>query len=117
MENTPLGIETLKKALGFMLGLGTELASALEDGKVSMAEGLGFIDNLFAIPGLVKDRKQLVDELKNLSDDERQELFTYAAQEFDLANDEVESVVEQALATAQSILELAISIKDLKNKS
>lgn len=109
-----LGTENLKKVLAFALGLGNELAKGFEDGKLSLVEGMGLADNLLAIPGLISARKEILAELKDLDAAERQELFDYVKQEFDLPDDRIEAIVEEALGLVENIVAIIYTFQQLK---
>jgi hypothetical protein len=108
-----LGIENLKKAVKFAIDLGEQFATSLADG-FQWTDSFSFVDELIQVPGLLKSGKDVVAELKDLDATERQELYDYIKEEFDIADDKVEDVVEQALATAVSVLLLVDKVKALK---
>lgn len=109
-----LGIENLKKLVKFSLDLTENIASALKDGKITTTEIFGFLPELMQVPGVVKSWKDITAELKELSPQDRQALYEYAADEFDLENKNVESFVEDALLQAISLISLVEKFKTLK---
>jgi hypothetical protein len=108
-----LGIENLKKMVKLSLDLTEQIANSTADGW-QWTDTLSFIDELAAIPGVVKSWKDVSLELKDLSPEEREELYTYVVDEFDLPNDKVELFVENALLQAISLISLVEQFKELK---
>lgn len=108
------GVENLKKLLKFSCDLTKQIATALEDGKFTWPESLGFVDEVAEIPGVVKSFPAIQKELSELSEDERKELVDYFAQEFDLPNDKAELNIEHALSVAIGLVAL---VETWNNKS
>lgn len=98
------GIENLKKVLAFGIKVGTDISADLEDGKISLQEGLGLIPDLMGLPDLIANKQAIIDEAKDLSTDEIKELATYA-----------EGAIneESVVATIEDALNLIISAKNL----
>jgi len=93
-----IGIEVLKNDIVILAKLIKKVDVALDDNKVSFSEAIGLA---FELPGLfkvVKSYKDVVEELKDLTPDEVEELNVHFANEFDIANDAAEEVVEQVLS-------------------
>ena len=106
------GIEILKKAVKTGLNLGHQIVTAGEDG-FQWTDAFGFIDDVQAVAGVVKDGKEIVAELKDLTDEERTELYDYIQNEFDIPDDKIEGVIEDSLAISFSIVSLIGKIKAL----
>lgn len=103
-----LGIDNLKKAGKFGVGLGMQIEKALADGKFTWTDLPGFVDELLEIPGIVNNREAIVAEFKDLTIDERAELLAYLKQEFDLADDVLESKIEKGLDIAFALLSFLV---------
>lgn len=101
-----LGIENLKKAVKFGIDLGEQFDKALADNKFQWTDSFGFFDELIQVPGLIKDGKVIVAELKDLDTVEKDELIVFIQEEFDIENDKAEAEIEAALKTVAGILEL-----------
>ena len=108
-----LGIENLKKAAKTVIKLSESIEKAADDGKVTLAEALGVgVSNFAGIVGVFKNGKEIAREFKDLSQAERDELISYVKQEFDLENDNIEEIVEQAFVTANEVANLVNVIKN-----
>lgn len=91
-----VGIENLKKDLGVLIGIAQKVSEALEDGKVNIFEGIGLAITAVKAWKITKDYDELKAEYEDLDEDEILELHTYFVAEFDLANDKIENIIEQA---------------------
>lgn len=109
------GVLNLKKLIKFACDFTRQVATALEDGKFQLMEATGFFDEILQIPGVVKSFPAIKDELKDLSPEERQELYDYLAVEFDIPNDRVEVFVENSILFTISAVVLFEQWKALKN--
>lgn len=109
-----LGIENLKKLVKFPLDLTKQIASSTSDGW-QITDLFAFVDELAAIPGIVKSWKDIQAELKDLDGDERKMLYDFVVTEFDIPNDKVELFVENALLNVVSLIALYEQFKALKN--
>jgi len=90
------GIDNLKTALGFAIGLGEKLESALaDDGKVTWNELFGFIPILTSVPAVIKAAPELLKEFDDLDDAEMADLTLWLETELDLQNDKIEDYIEE----------------------
>lgn len=105
MADEKLGVENLKKAVKFSIELGQQFEKSGKDGW-SWTDSFDFVDEAMALPGIAKAGSSIAAELKDLSNEERDELNAYVAEEFDLENDKVEGIVEDSLNIAFSIVSL-----------
>lgn len=108
------GIENLKKLIKFGCDLTKQITTALGDGW-QWTDAFGFVDEIAAIPGIVKSFPAIQQELSELSPEERQELYDYLQEEFDIPNDRVEVFVENSLSLAIAAVALVEQWKALKN--
>lgn len=111
---TMYGIENLKKLIKFGCDLTKQISTSLADGW-SWIDAFGFVDEVAAIPGVVKSFPAIQLELSELSTEERQELYDYLVEEFDIPNDRVEVVLENSIALAIAAVALVEQWKALKN--
>lgn len=109
-----LGIENLKKLIDLGLRIPKEIADVTEDGKVTIGEVFGFLPVATEIIAVSKSWKDVVAEFKDLDDQEKQSLYQYFADKFDLPNDKVELFVEHALLQAITLIKLVEEFKALK---
>lgn len=108
------GTKNLKKMLKLVANIMTEAADDLKDGKISWVEGLGFVDELMQLPGIVKTWPAIKQEIGELSTAERTDLYDYAVEIFDIPNDRAEEFVEKTLAWVIDGVNLWGMRKDLK---
>ncbi len=101
-------MENLKKALGTIINVAEKSELALQDGKISIAEGVGIAMSSIGFIGIVKNAKDLFNEYTALSEAEKIELYNWFEIEFDLVNDSVENVVE-------SVFKVLLNLNDLWN--
>lgn len=91
-----LGIEQIKKVLKATFKIITKIEEAKEsDNKVTLMEAGGIV--MTSVPdayNAVRNGRVLFEELKDLDDEERMELQTWFATEFDLADDVAEEKIE-----------------------
>jgi hypothetical protein len=118
-EKSPLnqykmyGVENLKKAVGFGLNLTEQIEKAGRDG-FTWTDFLGFIDEIFQIPGIIANGDEIGRELKDLTEAEKEELISYAVAEFDIPNDKVEAIVEDALKLAFTVVAMVVKWRTIK---
>ena len=106
------GIENLKIALGFAIGLGEKIEKALaDDGKITWNELFSFIPVLTGVPAVIKAAPQLLDEFKDLSEAEKAELHDWLVTELDLDNDKLEEYIEKGFELLLALSAL-INIKE-----
>lgn len=108
------GIENLKKIVLFALGLTAQIAKAMEDGKFAWTESFGFVDELIQIPGVVKSFPAVKQEVADLDEAERKELYDFIVANFDLPNDKLEATIEHSLAFTIAAAALYEQWRDLK---
>lgn len=108
-----VGIENLKLAVKFALGLTKGVVEKLDDKKLTLWEIISLGPQLLALPGLIQNASDLYDELQDLTDEETDELFEYAKEEFDLTDENVENVIEKAFDLVNALADLAFAVKAL----
>ena len=96
MENE-YGIDNLKKAIDTTAEFGEELEDALDDGKISTWEAIGFIDNLKDIAEIVSSWDEIGKEVMDLNKEENAQLIAYAVDTYDLKSDKAERLVESSI--------------------
>ena len=95
------GIKETKEAVAAFIGIGNALGKALEDGKIGLTDAPHFIAAAMKIPAGISGWKSIPAELGDLDDTERTEILEFAKSEFDIPQDKIEAIVEDALALAQ----------------
>jgi hypothetical protein len=110
------GIATLKKALKFLFDVAKSAEVKLEDSKLSFPEMVTLAYDARGVLDLIKERKELGEEIVDVTDEEFDELVIWAKEEFELDNDEVEALVEDLLDFIAQGTKVFWDIKDLLNK-
>ena len=108
-----LGIENLKKVAKVGIDIGEQLHESAKNG-LNWRDSFDFIDEGIALVATIGSFDEAEKEFADLDDTERQELYDYISDEFDIDKDKVERVVEDALNVGFSILRLIASIKAAK---
>ena len=108
-----LGIEALKNVIGAGFGLTErikEITAETSAGgkKVTIPEIIGSVGEMYDIAQAVLQAKQAYEEVKDLSEEEKDELIAWAATEFDVADDKVEALVIQCILC---VLEIAKTVE------
>lgn len=109
------GTENLKKVITVACDFAKQAASSLSDGW-QWTDFFSFVDEMAAIPGAVKSLAHVKEELANLSTEERIEIHAHFVAKFELPNEHVEAIIEDAVAWALSTLELVERFKALNSK-
>jgi DNA-directed RNA polymerase subunit F len=105
-----LGIEKLKKAVSLSISMSAELSHIK---KINILTALGLLGELKELLDMVKNRKDVLAELKDLSPVERTELLEYIKEEFSIPNDKLESFIEYSLTWAESTITMIEMTKTL----
>lgn len=97
-----MGIENIKTLLGFLIGIAHRADKVTaEDSaggkKITGTEWLGSVTLLTGVPAVIRAIPELNDELNDLDDEERTELYEWVKEEFDISNDKLEAVIENAV--------------------
>lgn len=91
------GVETLKTALRWAFNATKQVSDSSADGW-QWTDGFSFVDDILALPGIIKDGNLIKDELLDLSPGERNELNDWVKQNFNLPeNADIEMWVEDLL--------------------
>ena len=92
------GVEELKKAVTIAIRLGQSITEALEDEKITFLEGasIGIGAGMDAIK-VVKNAKQIWNEIQDLQESELAEIRAHVAEKFDIPNDKLEETITETL--------------------
>ena len=104
-------MENLKDALATVINIAEKVDESLEDGKISIGEGVGIAFSAIGLIKVIKDIKPLMTEYTELTDDQKTELAEWFKNEFDLRNDNVEEIVEMVFASLLSLGDIFDSFK------
>jgi hypothetical protein len=99
MEKLP--IDEVKKLISSLAKVSNKVDDALEDDKITKAEGIGIaLSSLPDLFNVISNGKAIKAEFKDIDAEERKELIEFAANEFDLSNDQAEEAIEDIFAAA-----------------
>lgn len=101
----------LKELLSFGLSLIQAGESALADGKFDLTDVVKFWTPLQKFNDAIEGIGNIPGSLSDLSSEDAEYIYEWAQQEFDLENDNLESIVEKGL---NIVLTLLSAISDLK---
>lgn len=117
METEKLGIDNLKVAIVAAITLAEKIENKLEDGKITIIEALNIGTSSFgSIIKVIKSGTKIRDEFLDLDSNEKEELIALIELELDFDNDNLEVIVENAIAFLLSLEGLIRSINDLRTK-
>jgi len=105
MSEEQYGIEEVQDFLKFGFAFAEGMTKALEDGKWNwLSDSLLMIPALAKAPAAFDDLELLKNQLLDISKTEKEELVSWAMEEFDIAEDEVEEKIEDSLELVFHIL-------------
>lgn len=102
-------MKNLKKALKTVIETSEVTLESLADGKISIWEGLKISKKAIGFISAVKNFPEIKKEYLGLSDAQKVELVEWFTEEFDIADDKVEEIVEM-------IFEALLRLSDLFDK-
>ncbi len=104
-------MENIKEALKAIVTITEKTDNALEDGRVSIAEGISIAMSALGLIKVVKTFGTLKTEFLNLTGEQKNELGKWFAGEFHLRNDKTEEIIEQVF---NAFLQLSDSLDLIK---
>ena len=111
MNTKTYGIKETKELVAFGINLGEALDKSLSDGSFTF-EDLTHFFAAFSSAGIaLEDIGKVPKEIADLDTAEMVELNQYVADEFDIANDKLEAVIEKSLSAVFIIYELILLFK------
>lgn len=108
-----MGYEQTKDWVVFIAKLSNGLSKAMEDGKIGIGDAISLLPAMSAAFPALAGSGEIMSEISDLDESERQELVAVFKEELDLADDQVEAYAESGFEIATK---LAKFIVDLKNK-
>lgn len=87
----------LKEATTTIVSLAVELNADFEDGKLSLKEAVGLLDNFIQMRIFFTRFNELRSEVKNMTPAQREYLKNHVAAELEIPNDRAEKIVEAAV--------------------
>jgi len=98
-----LGIKETKELIKFASDLGEGIGKSLEDNKWTIGDIYNFVPAAQSAFAGIGGVDQVLEELKDLDEAEKEELKDYVVEEFDIPQDEAEEYVEKAISIALDI--------------
>ena len=114
-ETTSYGVKESKELLKFSISIGEAIDLSLDNGKIGLEDAMNFYNAVLAAGPAFDNISTVAKELSDLDEGEREELLAYAKDEFDISNDKIEAVVEEALATAMQVYKLVETVRLMKS--
>lgn len=111
-SNGNYGIDNMKKVLLWIIFFTNEGFEIAKDGKVSIWEMLGLIDNVADIPEIYKASGYIHAEYNDMDSSEKSELVEVMKVELDLPNDKTEKIIEKAFESLAALQEIWIIRND-----
>jgi hypothetical protein len=94
-----------KELIFFICELASALDQALEDNSVGLGDLSYFFGALSTFGMAFEDCKEAINELKNMTEEDKLEIETYVNDNFDLKNDNIEKLIESAIKIALELME------------
>lgn len=104
MNNT---VEELKEVLDFGFSLQEQISKANEDGKVNWKDLPKAVKVLGKIGPAIDGTVDAVKDYQNLTEEQRAELFHFVEERLDLADDELEALIEDTITEVQQLIDLS----------
>lgn len=94
------GIEKIKHSVATVLAVAKAVVKAKsDDGKISTWEWMGIGIKSLGFIKVVTGAKDILKEYKDLDESEKDELNNWFREEFDIENDDIESLIEEFFKT------------------
>lgn len=117
MDNK-FGIKETQEVIDFVFDLTDAIvASVKDDGKITIGDAPRFIKSLMSSPTALSGINQVPKELADLSDEELKQICDQIRARFDIADDRLEVLIENALFSAMQLTVNISRIYALKNKA
>lgn len=114
MDEEHVGTKELTEMVDFVIALGMAVDKSLADGHLDMGDAFNLYPVLQAAPAAFADANKIPTEIEDLSDDEFEELMNHVQEEFDIADDALEEVLERAFNIMTNLTLLVFEIRDMK---
>ena len=105
------GTKTIKKAIAVGIDISHSIVKALKDKKFTFFETVGVASKAFPIAEIIREREAFLNELSELSEDEKKELKDWVKQEYDIPDDRVEQTIEKSITALLNITDLGFELE------
>lgn len=109
-----IGIQDSKDLLIFLSRTVNAIDKTLTDGKVTITDAVYIFSPLTTVQDAISGIDNVDNELLDLTQEEVNELMDVVARELDLTNDAVETLTEEALALALTLVQFVAKVKNLR---
>lgn len=99
------GIDNLKKVLQFGITLGLHTAQQVKDG-FQIADVFALLPELLQIPDFVKNKQAILDEVKDLSVDEIEQLIVFVKDSGVFTSEKIKSIIGDSIDVISSVTKL-----------
>lgn len=110
-----MSVDNLKKVLAFSISLAEKVDDITQDGW-QWSDAVALFPNLVDAIGAIKSSKLAWEEYMDLDEDEQNDILAFVKAEFDIADDDLENVVESALSALVAIANLILVAKEALKK-
>ena len=107
-----MALEKTKEAIIDLINTGEELEEILDDGRISVREGFGLVDDGIKIAKIIKNIPEISTEIKQATAADLAALPGLVDDELDLDNDNLEEMIELAFRAIINI----VAMFDARNK-
>ena len=97
-------LKETKEVLDFVISLGESLASSLGDGSLGVTDLINFWEPVSKLSDALDGFEKIVAEIGNLTSEDLDYLREYIKSEFDIEDNQIESLIEDGLEAAIIIL-------------
>jgi len=109
------GTEKLKEALLVLIRFSDALDKRLDDGKLSLVEGITLVPKLTKLPQIIADFESIKNEFLDLDEIEKAEINQFIKDELDLVNDKVEDLIESVFDLGLAVASVVDKVRELKD--
>lgn len=96
-------MKELKEIVCFAVCLGNALGKSLKDGELTYGDSMNFLDPLSKLSEAVDGAENVVQEIKDITEEQTAELIDYVKDELDLPQEGIEEVIEAGLDIAMGV--------------
>jgi hypothetical protein len=108
------GIENLKNFLHFPISLAIAGEKAMADGKIDVLDLPHIVGPVSKLFPMLQAFPHCPNELKDLNEAEEKEIQEWAKKEFNLSNDGLEIIIEEAFRVAVGLAKLVLKLFNTK---
>ena len=111
-----LGVENLKKVLGALVAVAVKVDEVTQDGFQVLADSLALVPSVFDVVMLIKSGKDAWAEFQDLDETEKAEVLAFMKEKFDIEDEELEVVVEEAFDVIAVVADFVVDVRNALKK-